>query len=82
MEDVSAEMQKAIFMCQPAHHGAPTRLEECEKLRFEGMGGCHTRLVLMGERWLPPLVSGSRQAESSVRTGVLCAPVYTGQRAC
>ena len=27
-----------------------------------------------GGRWLPRLVSGSRQAESSVRTGVLCAP--------
>ena len=49
MEDVSAEMQKAIFMCQPAHHGAPTRLEECEKLRFGGVGGGHTRLVLMGD---------------------------------
>lgn len=38
MEDVSAEMQKAIFTCQPAHHGAPARPEECEKSRFEGMG--------------------------------------------
>ena len=43
MEDVSAEMQKAIFMCQPAHHGAPTRLEECEKLRFGGGWGAATR---------------------------------------
>lgn len=49
MEDVSAEMQKAIFMCQLAHHGAPTCLEECEKLMFEGIGGSHTRLVLMGD---------------------------------
>ena len=49
MEDVSAEMQKAIFMCQPAHHRAPTCLGECEKLRFWGVGGGHTRLVLMGD---------------------------------
>ena len=31
-----------------------------------------------GGRWSPPLVSGPRQAESSVSTGVLCAPCIHG----